>query len=103
MTVTEKTTVHELLEAYPFLLEWLVAYAPDFKKLENPVLRATVARAATLHTAASMADTPVDRFLDDIRTAIAQHEIAAQEAANPLLHGMIRLRDSLVLAQMLEP
>jgi len=81
MTVTEKTTVHELLERYPYLLEWLVAYAPDFKKLENPVLRATVARAATLQAAASMADTPVERFLDDIRTEIARNEIVAEETS----------------------
>lgn len=82
MSVTLKTTVHDLLENYPYMLEWLVAYAPDFKKLTNPVLRATVARAATLEVAASMADTDAERFLDDIRTAIAQHEIAAEESAD---------------------
>jgi len=82
MNITPSTTVHQLLEGYPYLLDWLVAYAPDFKKLQNPVLRATVARAATLETAASMADVPAEKFLDDLRTAIAQHEIAAEESAD---------------------
>jgi len=81
MTINASTTVHELLESYPYMLEWLVDYAPDFKKLTNPVLRATVARAASLETAASMADVPAEKFLDDVRTAIAQHEISAQESA----------------------
>lgn len=81
MKITASTTVHQLLERYPYLLEWLVDYAPDFKKLQNPVLRATVARAATLETAAAMAEVPAEKFLDDVRTAVAQHEIAAEESA----------------------
>ncbi len=81
MSITLKTTVHDLLESYPYLLDWLVEYAPEFKKLTNPVLRATVARAATLEVAASMADVDADTFLDDVRTAIAQRQIAAEEAA----------------------
>lgn len=81
MTVTASTTVHDLLDRYPYLLEWLVAYSPEFKKLTNPVLRATVARAATLEVAASMADVDPATFLDDVRTAIARSEIAAEERA----------------------
>ncbi len=80
MTITEKTTVHELIEAYPYLREWLVAYADDFKKLENPVLYNTVARVATLETAASMADVEVEKFLDDVRSEVARREIVAEES-----------------------
>ena len=81
MQVDAKTKVHELCERYPYMLDWLVTYNPAFKKLKNPVLYQSVARAASLEAAASLADVPLDTFLDDIRKTIAQHEIGTQEAA----------------------
>jgi len=80
MSVTTSTTVRRLLDDYPYLREWLIDYAPAFKKLTDPVLYATVARAATIEAAASMAEVPVDTLLDHIRTRIAEHEIAAAES-----------------------
>ncbi len=81
MAVTAETKVHDLLETYPYLKGWLVSYSPEFKKLENPVLYNTMARFATLEAAASMAEKPLDEFLDAVRTEIAHHEIAAEESA----------------------
>lgn len=81
MAITAGTKVRDLLETYPYLLDWLVGYSPDFKKLKNPVLYNTVARAASLEAAAAMADVSVERFLDDVRTEVARHEIAAEEAS----------------------
>ncbi len=81
MNPTPETTIHELLEAHPYLTDWLAAYAPEFKKLKNPVLYNTVARVATIEAAASMADTGVETLLSDIRTEIAKHEIIAKETA----------------------
>src|SRR5665647_42475 len=52
MTITPKTTVHTLLKEYPFLLDFLAAYHPEFGKLTNPVLRRTMGRMATLDKAA---------------------------------------------------
>lgn len=43
--------VAELLDAYPALEPVLVAQAPAFARLRNPVLRRTVARVATLEDA----------------------------------------------------
>ena len=81
MNPTAQTKVHDLVEAYPHLLDFLAAYAPEFAKLKNPVLYNTVARVATLEAAATMADTTVEKLLDDVRTEIARHEILAQETA----------------------
>ncbi len=81
MKITAETKVHDLLEAHPYLKEWLAGYAPEFEKLNNPVLYNTVARVATLETGAAMASKPIDEFLDAIRTQIATHEIVAQESA----------------------
>jgi DUF438 domain-containing protein len=81
MRVDAKTKVHDLCEHYPYMLDWLAEYNPEFGKLKNPVLYNTMARVASLETAASLGSIPVDTFLDDVRQAIAQREIVAQETA----------------------
>ncbi len=81
MNIDRTTTVHELLQAYPYLMDWLVGYDSHFDALKNPVLYNTMAKRAKLETAADLAHVPVEQFLDDIRTQIAQHEIAAEELA----------------------
>ena len=70
LTLTPKTTVHTLLKEYPFLLDFLAEYHPEFKKLTNPVLRRTVGRMATLDTVAEQANVPLNRLTDDIATEI---------------------------------
>jgi DUF438 domain-containing protein len=88
MKITAVTKVHDLLDAYPFLKDWLATYSPDFEKLKNPVIYNTVGRFADLKTAAAMADKEIDPFLDDIRTAIAQHTIVAEESAPEGAHQL---------------
>jgi uncharacterized protein len=70
LTLTPKTTVHTLLKEYPFLLDYLAEYHPEFKKLTNPVLRKTVGRMATLDTVAQQANVPLNRLTDDIAAEI---------------------------------
>ena len=70
LTITPKTTVHTLLKEYPFLLDFLAGYHPEFKKLTNPVLRRTVGRMATLDTVAEQGNVPLNRLTDDIATEI---------------------------------
>jgi len=81
MTVTADTTIHSLVDEYPYLLEWLVAYDSHFASLKNPALFNTMARVAKIETAASMSGVPVETLLDDIRTEIAKREIIAEETA----------------------
>ena len=66
MTITPKTTIHTLLKEYPFLLEYLAAYHPEFGKLTNPVLRRTMGRMATLDKAAQMANVPLNQLMNDL-------------------------------------
>ena len=70
LTLTPKTTVHSLLKEYPFLLDYLAEYHPEFKKLTNPVLRKTVGRMATLDAVAQQANVPLNRLTDDIATEV---------------------------------
>src|SRR5674476_875449 len=78
MTITPKTTVHTLLKEYPFLLEYLAAYDPEFGKLTNPVLRRTMGRMATLDKAAQLADVPLNQLMNDVAG-----EIQAKTGARP--------------------
>jgi len=44
LIITPKTKVLQLIEGYPKLEDILIGYVPAFEKLQNPVLRKTVAK-----------------------------------------------------------
>ncbi|MBU2602939.1 MAG: DUF438 domain-containing protein [Actinobacteria bacterium] len=81
MMITAKTKIHELCEAYPYMKDWLAAYAPEFEKLKNPVLYNTMARVASMEMAAGLGNVTVEKFLDDVKQAVAEHEIVAEETS----------------------
>ena len=70
MTITPKTTVHTLIKEYPFLLDFLASYNPEFVKLTNPVLRRTMGRMATLEKAAGIANIPLNQLMIDVAAAV---------------------------------
>jgi len=72
LLITPATKVAELLEAWPELEETLVAQAPAFKRLRNPVLRRTVARVASLEQAASVGGVAVRELVATLRAAVGQ-------------------------------
>ena len=85
LTLTPKTTVHTLLKEYPFLLDFLAEYHPEFKKLTNPVLRRTVGRMATLDTVAEQGNVPLNQLIDDIADGdrAADRHAAARSPTSP--------------------
>lgn len=80
MDITPQTKVAELLEAHPALEDALVAAAPAFAKLRNPVLRATVARFATLAHAAQVSGVPLPELMRVVRGAVGAAEPGCAEA-----------------------
>lgn len=70
MKLTSNTKLFNLIDTYPFLLEFLVSYNPKFENLKNPVMRNTLGRIATLEMIASMGGVPIARLMEDIREAI---------------------------------
>jgi len=78
--ILPETRVAALLEAYPELEEELVAAAPRFAALRNPVLRRTVARVTTLAQAAAVAGIPARELVDRLRAAAGQEPLAADAA-----------------------
>ncbi len=72
MTLTPKTTVHTLLKEYPFLLDYLVGYDPEFAKLANPIMRRTMTRIATLDHISTMVNVPLNKLMFDLQTEVAR-------------------------------
>ena len=70
MEISMKTKIGDLLDAYPFLLEYLVKQTPKFSKLENPFLRKTVAAVASVSKAATLGGLDPDDFLSGIAMEI---------------------------------
>jgi len=62
--------VMDLVEEYPFLVEFLASYNPRFRLLKNPVMRKTVGRVATLARAAEMGGVDLAEFLEAIRAEV---------------------------------
>jgi len=70
--ITPAMKVAELLETWPALEEVLVAQAPAFERLRNPILRRTVARVATLEQAAGIAGLSARDLVAALRRAAGQ-------------------------------
>jgi PAS domain S-box-containing protein len=68
--VTADTTISELLDTYPFLVDFLIAYNPRYGLLKNKVMRATVGKMATLEQVAGIGDVPVETLTRDIAAQI---------------------------------
>ncbi len=72
MNISPESKVGDLLDAFPEAEAALIAIAPKFKALKNPVLRRTVAKIATLEQAARVADMPVNELVRSLRAALGQ-------------------------------
>ncbi len=67
--ITPDLKIGALLEAYPELEEELIAAAPPFAKLRNPLLRRTVAKVTTLSQAARVGGVSVGELVGRLRQA----------------------------------
>lgn len=82
LIITPRTKVLQLIEAYPQLENVLIAFAPAFKKLKNPVLRRTVGKIATLQQAASIGNVKVEELINALRKEVGQDVFAEGEENN---------------------
>jgi hypothetical protein len=67
LDITPDTKVGALLDAYPELENKLIALAPAFAKLRNPILRKTVAKVATLRQAAQVGGVGLGTIITTLR------------------------------------
>ena len=70
--ITPETKVGALLDTYPACENVLIAMAPEFAKLRNPVLRRTVAKIATLEQAAKIGGVSLRTMIGELRIAAGQ-------------------------------
>jgi len=75
LIITPKTRIYDLLETYPELEEALIASAPEFKKLKNPVLRKTIARITNIGQAATIGGLNVEDLVNMLREKVGQGNI----------------------------
>jgi hypothetical protein len=77
--ITGETKVAALLDQHPELEETLIAMAPPFAKLRNPLLRRSVAKVASLRQAAKVGRLPVHEMVNALRAAVGQPPIESPE------------------------
>lgn len=71
-SITPDTKVGHLLDHFPQLEAVLLAASPAFAKLQNPVLRRTVAKVTTLRHAARVGGVDLADLINRLRTAAGQ-------------------------------
>jgi uncharacterized protein (DUF2249 family) len=74
--ITPKTKISDLLDAYPQLEDLLIAQAPQFTKLRNPLLRRTIAKVTTLSQAATVGGLKVEELVNALRKETGQSELS---------------------------
>lgn len=72
LIITPKTKIYDLLESYPQLEEVLIAAAPEFNKLKNPLLRKTIARITNISQAAVIGGLNVEELVNKLREVAGQ-------------------------------
>ncbi len=72
MHITPKTKLDELLCAHPFLKDFLIRMDPHFKTLDNPLLRKTIGRMATLSRVSMVGGIELNKLMDDIAGEITR-------------------------------
>ena len=70
MELSPKTKVNDLITRYPFLKDFLVSLNPEFKMLDNPFMRKTVGRIASLGKVAMIGGMDVKKLIDDLAAEI---------------------------------
>jgi len=69
------TTIAELLNNYEGMKDILISINPKFKKLNNPILRRTLAKVATVKQAAIIGGMDPYDLLNKLRVAVGQEPI----------------------------
>lgn len=85
MILSPKTKVNDLINEYSFIKEFLKELNPHFKALDNPLMRKTLGRVATLGKVAMIGGVEVGELL----TRIAD-EIQSQTGSKIEVQGIVR-------------
>lgn len=70
MELGPKTKIHDLLKKYPFVKDFLIAFNPQFKALDNPFMMRTIGRLATLSKVAIIGGVEIQKLISAIADEI---------------------------------
>lgn len=108
LIITPKTKIYDLLESYPQLEEVLITSAPEFKKLQNPLLRKTITRITTISQAAIIGKLNIEDLVNLLREKVGQGTIGQMEdtghkytTACPLWYNSESVVNSIDIREML--
>ena len=90
VSLSKSTKLGELLDEYPFLVDFLPSVSPNYKKLKNPVLRRTMASRATLERIAEMGEMSVEDLIAAIQAEVARQTGDPKEARKEAMKGILR-------------
>ena len=87
MKISPATKVNDLINEYPFIKEFLVKLNPHFKALDNPIMRKTLGRMATLGKVSMIGGIEIGELLKGIAgeikgkagTVVEVESLAGQE------------------------
>lgn len=77
MEITGRSKLMDVLRSYPQLEERIIAVAPPFKNLRNPILRRTVAQLATVEQVAQIGGMDPGELVRVLRRAAGLEELPA--------------------------
>jgi len=75
--ITLETKIADLLNDYEGMQDILIGINPKFKKLNNPILRRTLGRIASVRQAAVVGNMDPKDLVDQLRKAVGQEPICA--------------------------
>ncbi len=78
--LTPDSSLLELVDQHPFLIEFLASYNPKFALLKNPIMRNTAGRIATLRKVAEMGGVGLQGLMDAIQGEIQRHYDGSSQA-----------------------
>lgn len=81
MKIDKNVKILNLLKESPYLIDVLVNISPEFRKLQNPILRKTIGRLADLEHASQMTGVPFEELSGAIADAIEKETGSRPEVA----------------------
>ena len=81
MDIQAKTKLFDLINSYPQLEEKIMAIAPPFQNLKNPILRKTVGKLATLEKIARIGNLEVLDLVNTLRREVGQTVISSSDSS----------------------
>ena len=90
MELKPETNLGDLVEEYPFLIEFLPTVSPKYEDLKKPVLRRTMLGRATLKMIAERGGIELKTLIKSIEGAINEAKAPSDEERLEVLKGIIR-------------